>query len=116
MSFRQIKGQEQAISLLKSALKHHRLAHCYLFCGPSGVGKKTTALALAQYLNCTAPTAEIDACENCASCYKIAHHEHADVITIAPEGTSIKLKQVEAMIRQAALRSYEGGYQVILIQ
>ena len=114
MNFGQIKGQQQAIDFLKASLKNNRLAHCYLFIGPDGIGKKTTAFALAQYLNCKNPLGSIDSCDTCASCFKISQREHVDVSVIEPDGTSIKLKQVEDVSRNAFLRSYEGGFKVII--
>jgi DNA polymerase III gamma/tau subunit len=52
MSLAQIKGQDKAIGLLKAAFESERLSHAYLFQGPDGVGKETTALAFAKALNC----------------------------------------------------------------
>ena len=112
LSFAEIKGQDQALTLLKSVLAK-RPTHCYLFTGPEGVGKKKTALSLAQYLNC--PHAKLDACGICPSCVKIANNEHPDVFLIEPLGSSIKLEQVHSLTNLTALRSFEGGYQVIII-
>lgn len=112
MSFAEIKGQAAALNLLKSVLDN-RPGHFYLFCGPEGVGKKKTALATAQYLNCSHKTT--DACGVCSSCLKIAHNEHPDVFLIEPSGSSIKLEQVHALANITALHSFEGGYQVIIV-
>ena len=53
--FRDILGQDWVVSHLKNAWLSGRLAHAYLFLGPSGVGKGATARALAAALNCAAP-------------------------------------------------------------
>ena len=112
MSFAQVKGQEDALNILRSVLIN-RPTHSYLFCGPEGVGKKVAALAAAQFLNC--PHADDDACGRCPSCRKIALGEHADVIMLEPDGASIKIEQVRSLNALTSLRSYEGGYQVIII-
>ena len=112
MSFAQIKGQDEALNVLRSVLQN-RPTHSYLFCGPEGVGKKMTALAAAQFLNC--PFAGDDACGQCPSCRKIALGEHADVILLEPDGASIKIEQVRSLSSLTALRSFEGGYQVIIL-
>jgi DNA polymerase III gamma/tau subunit len=64
-AFRHILGQERVLSYLRTALKVGRLAHAYLFLGPEGVGKATTARALAAALNCEAARADGDACGTC---------------------------------------------------
>jgi len=112
LSFSEIKGQAPAMELLMANLRTHR-AHSYLFCGPEGVGKKKSALATAQYLNC--PHHTDDACGLCPSCRKIAQNEHPDVILIEPDGNSIKIEQVRPLSKLTALKSYEGGYQVVII-
>ncbi len=66
-----------------------RIPHAYLFHGVKGVGKTTTAFALAQYLNCDARTEE-DSCGQCPSCRKIAHLQHPDVHWIFPMAGSLK--------------------------
>ena len=53
--FSQIIGQEKAVHLLKQAIQREKMPHAYLFVGVSGVGKTTTALAMAQALNCEEP-------------------------------------------------------------
>jgi DNA polymerase III gamma/tau subunit len=52
MLFQNIHGQEPAVAALRNALEQGRLAHAYLFIGPGGVGKKKTALTLAQAIFC----------------------------------------------------------------
>ena len=64
-----ILGQERAIQVLRRAISANRLAQAYLFSGPEGVGKATTALALATALNCYDSPGE--GCLTCPSCLKI---------------------------------------------
>ncbi|MFO0654361.1 MAG: hypothetical protein U0787_04715 [Polyangia bacterium] len=77
-----IVGQDNVVSVLRSALIAKRPHHAYLFDGPEGVGKATTARALAAALNCLAPPAPGDACGSCEACHKLQAASHPDFITV----------------------------------
>ena len=66
----EIRGQDRAIAILRRQLKSGRVPHALLFVGPVGVGKHTTALALAAALNCDAAPGE--GCGMCPTCQRIA--------------------------------------------
>ncbi|MBN1527051.1 MAG: DNA polymerase III subunit delta' [Candidatus Omnitrophica bacterium] len=116
MSFKGIRGQDSAISLLKRSIANGRVAHAYIFLGPSGVGKFTTALAFAQALNCAGAKAG-EGCGVCAPCRKILKSNHPDVLAVRPEkdSTSIKIDQMRELIRNISLRPYEGKRKVYVI-
>ena len=66
-NFDEVMGQEHITKTLKNAIKHKRVAHAYLFSGPRGIGKTTTARIFAKALNCEkGPTAT--PCSKCISC------------------------------------------------
>jgi DNA polymerase-3 subunit delta' len=110
-----IRGQDRAIDLLRRSLTAGKLPHAYLFAGPDGVGKRTTALALAQALNCErTPGAAL--CE-CGPCEKIAAGIHPDVITLAPGGAGkqIVIEQVRDLMLALGFPPHEGRARVVIV-
>ncbi len=99
------------------ALTQDRVAHAYLFCGPSGIGKYTTGVALAAALNCL--NAPGQGCGQCNSCQKIATSIHPDVQTLERQG-STKIIPIETIrnqvIPQMGHPPHEGAARVILIE
>jgi DNA polymerase-3 subunit delta' len=126
MAFREVVNQDHAVLLLRSAIRTGRVGHAYLFVGPAGVGRRTLALAFAQFLNCERPDG--DACGECAACRKIAHGNHPDVRILdiargqfieAPakdyKGKEIPVDQIRALRQDAAFPPYEGRRKVYII-
>ena len=113
--FRDIAGHEQLKPLIGRAAVRRTLPPSLIFAGPSGVGKRMAALALAQLVNCLSPVAD-DACGECASCWRIGRGVHADVLVIEPgESGSIKIEQIREVIERAAYRPFEGRRRVVII-
>ena len=79
--FSDMVGQEHIARTLKNALKSGRIAHAYLFVGPRGIGKTTTARIFAKALNCENPQ-DGEPCCQCESCRAIADETSVDVIEI----------------------------------
>ncbi len=67
-SFETLIGQDNIAQTLKNSIIRGKLAHAYLFCGPRGVGKTTTARIFAKAINCSYPSPEMDPCGECESC------------------------------------------------
>jgi len=80
-TFSEVIGQEHITGTLKKAVEKGRLAHAYLFAGPRGCGKTTTARLLAKIINCENPKGA-EPCNKCASCVAITEGRHLDVIEI----------------------------------
>jgi DNA polymerase-3 subunit delta' len=117
MLFKEIKGQEKAITFLKSAIAQERVAHAYIFHGLEGIGKRAAALAFAMTLNCLQPGPEAcaDACGQCQSCRKIERGTHPDVVTIQADGAFIRIKEIRDLQEQMMFRPAEGRKRVFII-
>lgn len=116
MPFRSILGQPVPVRQLQSAIQNGRLSHCYLFSGPSASGKTTTAAALAATLLCRQPqTDPPDACGVCDACMQVAHHTHPDVVTLHPDGNSIRIQQIRGLRQRLSRSAYSGGYSIVCI-
>lgn len=115
MPFENIVGQDIAIKSLKSIITEHRVTGSYVFMGSDGVGKRTTAIALAKAVNCAAGDSKL-ACD-CNSCRKIDSGNHPDVFVILPEEKkgSIKIGKIREIIYEASLKPYEGKKRVFII-
>jgi DNA polymerase-3 subunit gamma/tau len=80
-TFSDLVGQEAVVRTLLNAVRDGRLAHAYLFCGPRGTGKTSTARLLAKAVNCANPR-DGEPCNECISCREIATGRSPDVIEI----------------------------------
>src|SRR3954466_35886 len=80
--FGELVGQEPIVQTLRNALAAGRLAHAYLFCGPRGTGKTSTARLLAKAVNCLAPDVAARPCNACDACRSINEGRAMDLIEI----------------------------------
>ena len=98
--------------MLEGTARHGRIANGYLFSGPSGAGKKQTAMAFIRRVNC----AEGIACGKCVSCQKIEKAMSPDVITVTPDGAKIKIEQIKELGRRTQYGPVESPRCFILIE
>ncbi|RKX56942.1 MAG: DNA polymerase III subunit gamma/tau, partial [Thermotoga sp.] len=80
-SFSEIVGQDHVKKVLTNALKMGRVAHAYIFAGPRGTGKTTTARILAKSLNCESRK-DAEPCNRCQSCLAIDEGAFMDVVEL----------------------------------
>src|SRR5262245_24561078 len=120
MPFSAIAGHRPVIELLSRAAARNTLPQSLVFAGPQGVGKRLTAVALAQTLNCErliAGPLPADACGTCAACARIARGVHADVLVVEPgDSGAIKVDQVREAIDRTAYRPLEGRRRLVIIE
>jgi DNA polymerase-3 subunit delta' len=121
MPFRDITGHVRLVELLKRSIARGTLPPSLIFAGPAGSGKRATAIALAQALNCPQsairdPQSAIDSCGVCASCTRIARGVHPDVLIVEPgDNGAIKVDQVRDIVDRAAYRPFEGKRRVVIV-
>ncbi|MBN1381098.1 MAG: DNA polymerase III subunit delta' [Deltaproteobacteria bacterium] len=114
MAFADIYGHENQITILKTAMANHRIAHAYLFYGMAGIGKRTTALAFAKALNCLQPL-DYDACDTCPSCRKAERKNHPDIVTVEAEGQFIRINNIRDIQNQMQFKPFEGARRVVMV-
>jgi DNA polymerase-3 subunit delta' len=121
MPLRDVVGHRRIVGLLARSAARDTLPPSLIFAGPAGVGKRLTAIALAQALNCQQSVTSdqpqsVDGCGVCPACVRIARAVHPDVLVLEPGDTgSIKIEQVRDAVDQAAYRPFEGRRRVVIV-
>ncbi len=112
-SFDDLVGQKHIVKTLKNAINNNRIAHAYLFTGPRGTGKTSTAKVFAQALNCiNGPT--VNPCGECAICRKIQSGKSLDVIEI-DAASNRGIDEIRDLREKVKYYPSEGKYKVYII-
>lgn len=118
--FDEVIGQSEAIEVLRTAVAASHgdpsvpssaMTHAWLFTGPPGSGRSVAARAFAAALQCPD-----QGCGHCPTCRTVRAGTHADVRSVVPEGLTISVREMRAVVQLAARRPATGRYQVVLIE
>jgi DNA polymerase-3 subunit gamma/tau len=112
-TFTEVIGQEHVTQTLRNALRDGRVAHAYLFSGPRGTGKTSTARILAKALNCLAPE-EDRPCDECANCRAISEGRMLDLIEIDAASNN-SVDDIRELRDKVGFQPSEGRYKVYII-
>jgi len=120
MPFRDITGHRRLLGLLTQSIQRGTLPPSLIFAGPPATGKRATAVAVAQALNCLNPVepaaGQADACGKCSACTRIARTVHPDVLVVEPdERGSIRMEHVREIVDRAAYRPFEAKRRVVIV-
>ncbi len=111
--FNDLVGQEHVVQTLVNALKNNRIAHAYLFAGPRGTGKTSTAKVFAMALNCQ-DDESIEPCGSCLNCDNIQKGQSIDVIEI-DAASNRGIDEIRELREKVKFYPGEGKYKVYII-
>lgn len=113
MVFADITGQESTVKALSNAVQSGRIMHAYLFCGPRGTGKTSSARIFAKSLNCVnGPT--VTPCGKCAGCLDVINSTPVDVIEI-DAASNRSVDDARNILEKVQYAPLHGKYKIYII-
>ncbi len=113
-SFGTLIGQDNIAQTLKNSILRGQLAHAYLFCGPRGVGKTTTARIFAKMINCSNPSEGMEPCGTCESCLSFAEGRSYCIHELDAASNN-GVDDIKALMDQVRIPPQVGRYSVYII-
>lgn len=113
-SFETLIGQDNIAKTLKNSIQRGQLAHAYLFCGPRGVGKTTTARIFAKMINCSNPSADGEPCGKCESCVSFAEGRSYCIFEMDAASNN-SVEDIKDLIDKVRIPPQVGKYSVYII-
>lgn len=113
-SFGTLIGQDNIAQTLKNSILRGQLAHAYLFCGPRGVGKTTTARIFAKMINCSDPSEDMEPCGKCESCLSFAEGRSYCIHELDAASNN-GVEDIKTLMDQVRIPPQVGRYSVYII-
>lgn len=113
-TFDEVVGQNHISKTLKNALQTEQLAHSFLFCGPRGVGKTTSARILAKVINCENPKDKVEPCNTCSSCQSFNDNASFNIIELDAASNN-SVEHMRTLIEQVRFQPQHGTHKVFII-
>ena len=113
-SFGTLIGQDNIAQTLKNSILRGQLAHAYLFCGPRGVGKTTTARIFAKMINCSNPSEDMEPCGTCESCQSFAEGRSYCIHELDAASNN-GVEDIKTLMDQVRIPPQVGKYSVYII-
>ena len=113
-SFETLIGQDNIARTLKNSILRGQLAHAYLFCGPRGVGKTSTARIFAKTINCMHPTANMEPCGECESCVSFAEGRSYCIYELDAASNN-SVEDIKTLMEKVQIPPQVGNYSVYII-